>query len=185
MSSKKDTKKKENPKLSGFFIATWFCVVGAVFFYIPTYMNINNLIIKIILNCLAWVSIAISFIGSMIELSSVLKNEAFSYFGVSLIFFIPCYLLHIFQVDSLKNEVWINIVKIIIILFFIIGSGILLYGVSFLFEKKELETSVEHNKSIIVQDRKNKIKGFCDVLKSVLVAVMPLITAIVQLMGDK
>lgn len=136
-------KNIESPKSSGLFIAAWFSVVGILLFYTPIYIGINGWGEKII-NAFGWIAIIISIIGSINELSvifkdefsTMFKNDGFSYLGASLVFFVPAIILQIVQRKYLVNQTGIIFIKSLVILFIIIGFGVLLYGISFFFRKK-------------------------------------------------
>ncbi len=170
-------KSKMNPKWSGFFIAAWFLVVGITLFYTPIYIGLNGLVGNII-NFLGWIAIIISLVGSFVELSNIFKNDGLSNLGVSLVFLIPAVLLHIFQEKSLSNHIGIIILKTIVICFILLGTGLLLYGISFFLENDNDNIS----KEFVVREKKTR-KPILEHGLSIIVAILGLITAIIQLVN--
>lgn len=159
-----------------FFIAAWFLVVGITFFYTPIYIGLHGFLGSFI-NFLGWVAIIISLVGSFVELSNIFKNDGLSHFGVSLVFLIPAALLHIFQERSLTNQIGIIILKIIIICFLLLGTGLLLYGISFLLENDKDKILSEN----LLREKKNITKKpLLEHGLSIVVAILGLITAIIQ-----
>ena len=176
----KNKEKKVDPIWSGFFIAAWFLVLGAILFYTPLYIGITGWIEKVI-NFFGWGAITISFAGAFIELSNIFKNDGFSYIGASLVFFVPAMVLHILQYRSLSGQVGIIISKIIVVFLIIIGSGLLLYGVSFFLGKANKESKKEGQDVIV---KKDKIKGsFIELISPIIIAILALLTAIFQFMS--
>lgn len=178
MSDDKSAKKKESPKTSGFFIASWFWVVGAVFFYLPYYYGGVPQYLDIVFSILGWVSLIISFIGTSIELSRLVKNEGFSYWGACLVFIVPAIALQ-YSISSFENQYLINIIKTINVLLVFIGSGLFLYGLSFFFEKKD--NSVNDGATINSGTKEHKFKRVFETSISILIALITLATAILQL----
>lgn len=163
--------KKTTPKWSGFFIATWFLVIGIIFFYTPEYLNLNveGVIQQIIIFC-AWISIILSLIGSFVELSNILKNEGFTYLGTSFIFIVPAILLHVYQSKNLSKVSLATFLKIIVIVLVIIGSGFFLYGISFFLERERGKSETNTEKKINIE-----------IIISLITTLLALITAIIQL----
>lgn len=166
--------KKDDPKWSGFFIAAWFLVIGIILFYTPIYIGINGFIENVI-NIFGWLAIIVSFLGAFIELSEIFKNDGFSYIGVSLVFLIPAILLHFLQEQYLSNHIAIKSAKAGVVLFVIIGTGFVLYGISFLLEKSSNKT----NETVVVTKEENK-KSVIELIAPIIIAILSLTTAIIK-----
>jgi len=174
--NKNDKKTKQSPASSGFFIAAWLWVVGMTFFYLPSYFGEIPQALDIIFRVIGWIAIIIGVLGMMVETSKILKNEAFSYWGASLAFFIPLLLLHFFQANYVSNIILTNIIKSINVVLFIVGSGIFLYGISYFFNKptdKTIEAS-----TISKQDNK---KSKLETTVTIFIVLLSTVTAVIQL----
>lgn len=163
-------------KWSGICIAAWFLVVGIILFSTPIYIGVGGWI-EMLINGVGWIAIVISFGGTLIEFTNIFKNDGFSYLGVSLIFFIPAILIHFLQNGALYNNSIIIILKIIVIFLLIIGSGIAIYGVSFFLEEVN-DDSIEE-KAMLVNKTRNK-KSYIEFISSIVIAILALLTAIIQ-----
>lgn len=179
MSKKSKMKNKKAPKTSGFFIASWFWVVGVIFFYLPYYYGSVPNYLEIIFSFLGWLSLTISIIGTFIELSKLIKNEGFSYWGASFVFIVPGIVLQ-YYISKIESLVLINIIKTIIVLFVLIGSGLFLYGISYFFKK---DTILNRDDNVITTTERKEFKGkqVLQTSVSVLIALITLATAILQL----
>ncbi|MFD1954564.1 hypothetical protein ACFSL6_10415 [Paenibacillus thailandensis] len=144
------------------------------FFLFTNYYGNISTALNIIFNIVGWIALIIGVIGMMIETSRVLKNEAFSYWGVSLAFIIPLVLLHFYQINFINNLIVINIIKSLNVILFLIGSGIFLYGISFFFKNS---TDPENEPKKKSQSKKGKI----ETVVTISIALISIVTAIIQL----
>jgi len=137
----------------------------------------------VIFTAIGWLLLSISLIGISIELSSLIKNEGLSYWGASLAFFLPALALHFYQYTYLENILWINMLKTVILLMVIIGSGMFFYGVSYFFEKPNNAEIKEKNKSNDAEIQKTIIKRNIETFSAILVALLTITTALLQLLS--
>lgn len=168
--------KKPAPKWSGFFIASWFWIVGIIFFITPKYIGFSG-IGETILVIFGWIALVISFVGALLELSKIYNNEAFKYVGVSLFFLIPSILMYLYIQNNVITRGWAISIKILTILLVIVGSGILLYGISYFFE------SSPNERSVVEPKRPSSSKTKFEFFSSIIVAILSLTTALLQLLG--
>lgn len=147
------------------------------FFYLPNYYGEIPHVLGVTFRIIGWIALIIGVVGMMIETSRVLKNEAFSYWGASLAFFIPLLLLHFFQINYVSNIILINIIKSFNVVLFLAGSGMFLYGISYFFNKTS-EITNETNTTIAKQDNK---KSKVETTVTIFIALLSIITAIMQL----
>lgn len=182
-----NTKKNiSDPKFSGLFIAIWLSVVGVLLFYAPVYIGIDGWV-ETLINILGWIVIIFSIMGCIFEISTIFKNkiptifknDGFSYLGISLVFFIPTILLHFFQKTYLVNEIGIIFIKSLVIIFLIIGSGLLLYGISFLLEKKADNEKVKNEVAATIEKHRNT-ENF-KLAVATIIAIISLVTSILKL----
>ncbi|WIM38282.1 hypothetical protein PO903_16720 [Paenibacillus sp. PK4536] len=174
MSKEKRISSKKSSNSSGFFIATWFWVVGMTFFYLPNYFGAVPNILEVIFNSIGWITVIIGVGGILIEASYFLKNEAFNYWGISLVFLLVLLCLYYVQINYVSNIVIINVIKSICIILFLIGTGMFLYGISFFFNKP-IETDFE------VSNEKQTKKSKVEMIITISIAMISIITAIIQL----
>lgn len=171
--------KSEKPPLIGLSVVATFLIWGGIAFYIPAYVDINN---TIIFNIIGFTFLTISLGGSLIEISNIWKNEAYSYWGVSLVFLLPAILLHLSINYYEIIGFWSGVIKIAVIILLIIGTPFIPMGLSYLLWKRkdknigEREISEEER----VKNSTNKIQ----LITSLIIAILTLTTAIVQLVSQ-
>lgn len=177
LKGKKD--KREKPPLIGLSIVAMFLIWGGIAFYIPVYFGINN---AIIFTIIGFICLTISLGGSLIEISNIWKNEAYSYWGVSLVFLLPAILLHLSIYYYEIIGFWSVIIKVAVIGLLVVGTPFIPMGFSyFLWKRKdknidEREISEEER----VKNSTNKIQ----LITSLIIAFLTLATAIVQLVSQ-
>lgn len=170
--------KKENPPFLGLAIAVMFWMWGILLFYIPTYLNLSD---NLIFNILGFLSMTISFAGAFVEMSNLRKNEAYSYWGVSLVFLIPAILLHL-AIDyyDISNPLS-TVIKIILLILLFIGFPFIPIGFAYLFEKpKDEKKSSELSPKEKAEERSKKIQ----LSASIIITILSLSTAIIQLIAQ-
>lgn len=166
--------RKPKPQWSGFFIAAWLWIVGVTMFFVPTYIGVHG-IIGYILTGIGWVSLIISFGGALTELGTIFNNEGFTFLGVSLVFFIPSGIIHFMQQEYATKSAWIIISKSSVVILFLVGSGLLMYGISFFLEPRSSKQTLQNE-----QNKPTNSKSIAEVLIPVIVAILSLATAILQ-----
>lgn len=170
-----ESKKRKESKFSGISIALWLLVMGITAFYIPAYFGSSNNIVITLFNIIGWLFIAISIFGTLSEVSNLVGNEGFSTVGISLVFLVPCGVLFA-NLENGTSGALLIIGKICVIILFVLGTGMLFYGIADFFPDgwaKQTQT----------QDSKffDKFKTFLKGLTAVLGAIAALLTAVLKL----
>lgn len=179
MKEKAIKKQKENPPLLGLATVAFFLIWGALFFYIPTYLGIDDKVAVLIFRVLGFIAIIISFVGSFIEISQLWKNEAFSYWGVSLVFVIPAVLLH-FSIDYYDvSNPWAYVIKIFVLIFLFSGLPFVPFGFAHLLYKPQ-----KNEKLVSEEEKADQTSKKVQLIASFIVAILSLITAIIQLVSN-
>jgi len=181
MAKHQSNEQKKRPKWSGFFIAAWFWVFSIAMFYSPTYFKTTSAGIYYFFSVLGWLALTISIVGAFVEVSRIIKNEGFSYWGVSLVFLVPSLGLHLFQFKYLTNNLWIIITKATVLILFLFGSGLFLYGISFFIEKKE-HSQISDNQSTGFPPL--KFKNSVELVSTILIALITVLTFIFQIINQ-
>ena len=116
-----------------------------------------------------------SFVGASIEFSNLIKNEAFSYWGVSLVFLLPAILLFILIEQQVITSGYVTISKVAAMLLFTVGGPMLFHGIPYLFwNRKEKKPTTPIQKE-------TKRKTSLEIVGNVLIALFSLATAVVAL----
>ncbi|MBM7837871.1 glucan phosphoethanolaminetransferase (alkaline phosphatase superfamily) [Alkalihalobacillus xiaoxiensis] len=169
--------KKENPPLFGFSIVVTFLLWGILAFYAPIYLDIDREGILLTFRIVGFVLIFMSLIGSLIEISNLIKSEAFSYWGVSLVFIVPAVLLDFFINHYEVLSSWEFLIRIFIIVLFFIGLPFIPVGFVYL-----LNGGMKENRKITNEEEKEEQKSRkLQLAISLIVAIISLLTAIIQL----
>lgn len=177
----KETKNKgDDPPLFGLSLVAMFLLWGGLFFYIPVYLGINN---QIIFNIIGFVFLIISLIGSLIEISNLWRNEAFSYWGVASVFILPAILLHLLVYHYEIYGFWRAVIKVIVIVLLFIGIPFITIGFSYLTWKHNGE-NVEDIKATSEEERAKTPTNNIQLVTSLIIAILALATAIVQLVSQ-
>ncbi len=170
-------KRKQDNKFSGIAIALWILVMGVMFFYIPVYFDNDNNVFVLVFNILGWIFIAISAAGSLTEVSKLIDNEGFSTVGVSLVFIIPCVVLYM-NMDAGGSGFLYIFGKLLVVVLFTIGTGILFYGISYFFpEDWTTQIKEEGNGGFW-----SKLQAFLKGLTAVLGALSALLAGVLKLL---
>jgi len=173
-------KKGEKPPLLGLSIVAMFLIWGGLAFYIPVYLGINTHII--FFNIIGFICLTISLAGSLIEISNIWKNEAYSYWGVSLVFILPAILLHLSVYYYEINEFWSIFIKVAVIVLLFIGTPFIPMGFSYLLWKRNDENTDE--REISGEERVTNSTNKIQLISSLIIAILTLATAIVQLVSQ-
>ena len=164
-----------NPKGLGFAMVADFWLWGAMVLFIPTYFGFVSLGWHWPFYIIGILFLIVSFMGALFELKDLLRNEAYSYWGVSLVFLIPAILLFISTQRQIITGVFVFISKIAIMIFAAIGFPMFFQGIPYLFWNK-----TEEKEAIVVQESEKRKTSF-EIIGNVLVALFSLATAIVVL----
>ena len=181
MTKKEGKPRRPSPPYSGFAIVASFWLWGALLFCAPTYLDISGTLPKV-LTVLGWISITISLLGAGVELNKILKNEAFGYWGVSMLAILPAALVHLFVVHNQPSTAWTMLAKVLVLVLLALGGSLFLYGFSYLFWKQEdpaSEQNGEASPEMTLEKQENRIK----LVGAIIVAVLSLVTAILKLIA--
>lgn len=167
--------EKIDPKGLGFAAVASLWLWGAMALFTPAYFGFTSSGWSWLLYIIGTVLLLISFGGALIELGNLIKNEAFSYWGVSLVFLIPALLLFILIQQQILFGGFILISKIAAMLLLTIGGPMFFHGISYLFLKEG-----EKEKTTPIQEE-TKRKTSLEIVGNILIALFSLTTAIVAL----
>lgn len=122
--------KRAQPPLGGVAVAGMFWLWGVLAFYTPAYLGIGGRGFAI---ALGTAFIAIGFAGAFTELSKLQKNEAWGYWGASLVFLVPAAVLHtVVSYQSLNSTAEI-VARTSVLCLVSVGGAMFLYGIAHFF----------------------------------------------------
>lgn len=176
---KANKNKKNSPPLQGLAIASMFLIWGGLTFYLPTYLEIHN---PVVFNTIGFLLLGFSLIFSLMEISSIWKNEAYSYWGVSLVFILPAVLLHFLTVYYEIVGVWNFIIRVGVSVLFFAGTPFIPFGFSYLVWRPENENKKEEELS--KEEKTKNTTNTIQLVISLIITLLTLVTAIVQLLSQ-
>ena len=175
---------KPRPPTLGLSTAAGLWLLGSVILYAPSYLGITSgwQILFIVVGLLVLV---VSFAGAVTELGKLWNSQGLTYWGASLVFFLPAFLLHLAVTYQSISGAFAIVAKVGVLVFIVVGGGLFFQGMPFFFWKQDSSQKpkvVQPADSPDAQSEKAaKFKTNLEIIASIIVALLSVATATVTL----
>ncbi|MHB9112357.1 MAG: hypothetical protein ACYC4D_06985 [Thermoleophilia bacterium] len=181
METKEIKSKKQSHPLEGMSIAAVMLWLGLLLLYSPYYLNINSSW-RWLFNGLGGLAIMISFVGALLELAKLWKNQASEYFGISLVFLMPAGFVHFAIQRIAPTPVWEIIGRSFVLVLAAFGGMFLIMAVPYIFLKPaELNSPTKVTEQEAAEQRAEKRKTDINTIMSLIIALLSLAAGLIKL----
>lgn len=168
--------EKKKPRYQGIAIAAGFWWWGSVAWLAPIYIGLEGWP-KWAFNVVGAGLIMIAFAAAAVELGTLWKNEAFTYFGIGLLALIPAGLLHALAWFVDIPSPWLGVAKGLALLLDALGGFVVIFGLAYWGNPKQPE-NLDDSPTEVVQAETRQNRQ--EIVGSAILLLLTVVTAILK-----